>query len=1078
MSAPSSVPPGGEQPHAGSRPPGAPAGMPNEAVLAHKAEAAGLSGLDGILEDVRARAASTVLVGRADELGQLRSALARVLDGEPAAILIGGEAGVGKTRLVSEFAGTRPGSGARFLVGGCLELGADGLPFAPFTAVLRGLVRELGAETIAGMLPGRATRELARLLPELGEPALGGDPGETRARLFEQMLVLLERLAEQSPVILAIEDAHWADRSSRDLLAFLIRNQRALNGVLIVVTYRSDELHRSHPLRPLLAELARIDWVERIDVPRLTRREAGELAGRILGRVPEAGYAERLYRRAEGNPFFLESLLCCPEEDCELPDSLRDLLLIGVHRLPEESQEILRVASTGGGRVGHALLAAVTGLGSSELVRALRPAVTANTLVTDTDDYVFRHALISEAVHEDLLPGEHGRLHTRFAEAIDADPSLVPPGRAAIEMAHHWHSAHNVTWALISAWQAAAQAGRAVAHAERLALLARVLELWDQVPDAAERIGAEYALVLEQAVEAADEAGEAERGVAFASAALKELDPAKEPVRVAVLLSVRAHLGRHLGRPVDPDDISQALQLVPADVFPGARARILLESVMKGQHNLLDRALAEEALGLARRAGDDAHEACALTTMAIAVAGPGGMARQGSEPLKLIARARSIAAQAGAYGELLYTAINESHLLQGAGEHEAAADVARRGIASAQDYGLARTSGSILAINLAEPLMSLGRWDEAAEVIERAMELSPPPLHAAELEVVAGLIAVARGDMETAAGLASAAHGVRAGMQYKDAYQLPLAELEIRLSLAHGDTAGAIAAAAEALGGFDLYASSPRYGWPVLAAAARACTVALRQAAVTHDEPLRGSAEPLLGQLRVQAEKAESFGPVQQAYRLTFAAEILLAERSIADGDPAARRPGAPAQAAAVSAVTETRVTGPAACPSASTDARTAWDDAAAAWEAIGQPYPQAETLLRAAEAAMAQGDRDRASARLRRAAPLADRLRLGPLGDDIARLSRRVRPSDDRAADGGIPASSQGPLGLTAREFEVLHLVAAGRSNREIAGELFISAKTASVHVSNILAKLNVGSRTEAAATAHRLRLFDSAPS
>jgi DNA-binding CsgD family transcriptional regulator/tetratricopeptide (TPR) repeat protein len=1024
-----------------------------------------------------ARAVSTVLVGRADELGQLRSALARVRDGEPATVLVGGEAGVGKTRLVSEFAGRRPGSGARLLAGGCLELGADGLPFAPFTAVLRDLVRELGAETIAGMLPGRATRELARLLPELGEPASDGDPGETRARLFEQMLVLLERLAEQSPVILAIEDAHWADRSSRDLLAFLVRNQRALDGVLIVVTYRSDELQRTHPLRPLLAELGRIDWVERIDLPRLTRREAGELAGRILGRTLDAAYAERLYRRTEGNPFFLESLLCCPE-DCELPDSLRDLLLIGVRRLPEESQEVLRVASAGGERVGHALLAAVTGLGSDELARALRPAVTANTLVTDADDYVFRHALIREAVHEDLLPGEHGRLHARFAEAIDADPSLVPPGRAAIEMAHHWYSAHNVTWALISAWQAAAQAGRAVAHAERLALLSRVLELWDRVPDAAQRIGAEHAQVLEQAVEAADDAGEAERGIAFANAALKELDPAKEPVRVAVLLGVRSHFGHQLGRPVDPDDVNQALQLVPADVFPGARARILLECALKGQHNLQDRALAEEALALARRAGDDAREACALTTLAAAVAGPGGMARQGSEPLELIAQARSIAAQARAYGELLGAAINESHLLQGAGEHEAAADVARRGIASAQGYGLARTSGSVLAINLAEPLMSLGRWDEATEVIERAMELSPPPLHGAELEVVAGLIAVARGDVDTAAELASAAHGVRAGARFKDAYQLPLAELEIRLFLVRGDIAGAVTFAAGALGGFDLFASSPRYGWPVLAAAARACTVALGQAAVTRDEPLRGSAETLLDQLRVQAEKVESFGPVQQAYRLTFAAEILLAERSMADGGPAAaRRPGTPAQAAAVSAIAEAHVTGSAASPPAHADARTAWDDAAAAWEAVGQPYPQAEALLRAAEAAMAQADRDGAAARLRRAAPLADRLRLGPLGDDIARLSRRVRPTDDRAADGGIPASSHGPLGLTARELEVLRLVAAGRSNREIASELFISAKTASVHVSNILAKLNVSSRTEAAATAHRLRLFDSAP-
>ncbi|HLH57553.1 MAG TPA: AAA family ATPase, partial [Streptosporangiaceae bacterium] len=515
---------------------------------------------------------SPVLVGRALQLDLLRKALERAGEGSPAAVLAGGEAGVGKSRLLTEFAGGLRDASARVLIGGCIELGADGLPFAPFTAVLRDLVRELGVETIAGLLPGRAVRELARLLPELGEPNAGGDPGEARARLFEQVLVLLERLAAQTPVVLAVEDAHWADRSSRDLLAFLVRNQRALARVLIVVTYRSDELHRTHPLRPLLAELARIDWVERMEVPRLSRRDAAELAARITGRVPDAAHMDSLYRRTEGNPFFLETLLSSEEDGCDvqLPETLRDLLLIRVQQLPEESQELLRIASAGGDRVGHTLLAAVTGLNPAGLARALRPAVTANTLIAEADDYVFRHALIREAVHEDLLPGEHGRLHTRFAEAIDADPSLVPANRAAIETAHHWYSAHDVTWALISAWRAADHAGRAVAHSERLDLLARVLELWDQVPDAAQRIGADHPRVLEEAVQAAYEAGETERGIAFVSAALKELDPATDPVRAALLMQMRARFMHHLGRADHSEDVSQVLALVPADRYPAA----------------------------------------------------------------------------------------------------------------------------------------------------------------------------------------------------------------------------------------------------------------------------------------------------------------------------------------------------------------------------------------------------------------------------------------------------------------------------------------------------------------------------
>ena len=1029
-----------------------------------------LSAPDGILEGMRRREGSSVFVGRASEISRLRSAFAAVREGTPATVLIGGEAGVGKSRLIGEFTAAEratgspgmsaPGAGARVLIGGCLELGADGLPFAPFSAVLRDLVRELGVEGIAGMLAGRAIRELARLLPELGEAPTGVDPGEARARLFEQMLVLLDHLADDAPVILTIEDAHWADRSSRDLLSFLVRNQRAMAGVLIVVTYRTDELHRTHPLRPLIAELDRIEWVERMDLPRLTRREAGELAGRIIGSVPDVAYADRLYRRTEGNPLFLETLLTCHDADSgELPDSLRDLLLIGVNRLPEESQALLRVASAGGERVGHALLAAVSGLSPDELTRVLRPAVTANTLRTETDDYVFRHALIREAVHEDLLPGEHGRLHDRFARAIDADRSLVPPDRAHIEMAHHWYSAHNVTWALVSAWQAAAEARKAVAHAERLTLVARVLELWDQVPDAADRIGADHARVLEETVAAAYDAGDAERGTAFATAALAELDPESEPVRVALLLNMRADFSHQLGRD-NLADLKQALALVPADVSPSARTRILLACGKHGgRHRPEDLTATEEALRLARQAGDPANEASALLMLAVLLCDPSAMAVRGSEALDMVARARAIAAEVNAYKTLLHVAINESHLLEGAGDHEAAAEVARQGVATAEEYGLFRTSGTFLAINLAEPLMALGRWDEAIEVLEHARELLPPPINQASLDVVSGLIAAARGDATVAAQFAASSRAVLDGARFKDQHHLPLAQLDIDAAIAAGDGQAAVAAAANALDRYDLPGSLTRYGWPVLVSGARACLLALRQTDGSHDEAARESAVALLDRLRGIAADFKAYGPVQEGWRRTFTATVLQAQQA-RDG------------------------------------LRAAWDDAAAAWAAVSQPHPEAEALAAAAAAAVADGDRDGAATRLRRATTLSEGLRAAPLSDEIARLSRRVlRAVGDRSAAGvtGDPAggpAAQGaagpaagaagpasPMGLTARELEVLELVAAGRSNREIAAELFISAKTASVHVSNILAKLGVGSRGEAAATAYRLGLFDPAP-
>ncbi|MDR3033080.1 MAG: AAA family ATPase, partial [Kitasatospora sp.] len=254
--------------------------------------------------------AAPAFVGRARELAELDAALGRVRDGQPSAVLVGGEAGVGKSRLAAEFgARARAGGAARVLSGYCLDLSAEGLPFAPFTGVLRELVRELGADGLAALLPGRGARELARLLPELGEPGGGGDPGEARVRMFGQVLALLERLAGAGPVIVVIEDAHWSDRSTQDLLSFLICNQHALDGVLIVVTFRSDELVRGHPLRLVLAELGRLRWVTRLELPRMNRRECGQLMAWVLGREPGPELAGRVLARSEGNPLFLEALL-------------------------------------------------------------------------------------------------------------------------------------------------------------------------------------------------------------------------------------------------------------------------------------------------------------------------------------------------------------------------------------------------------------------------------------------------------------------------------------------------------------------------------------------------------------------------------------------------------------------------------------------------------------------------------------------------------------------------------------------------------------------------------------------------
>ncbi len=477
-----------------------------------------------------AHVTSPVLVGRRKELGWLGAAFARVRSGSPAALLIGGDGGAGKTRLVSEF---RAGASAvaRVLTGRCPELGAVGVPFAPFIAVLRELVRDRDLAELIGS-PGR---ELLRWLPELGVPAAEGSPREARARLFVEMLSLLEQAARQRPVVLVIEDAHRADESTRELMSFLIDSQQAMDGVLIIVTYRSDELHRGHPLCALLSRLGRLGWVQRTELSGLSRGESAELVGRLLGAEPAPSLVERVYRRAEGKPLFVEELVCYDGSfGTACTATSGDLMLAAVRRLPEQTQDVLRTASVGGQRTGRALLAAVTGMGVDTLDASLRPAVAGGVLMAGEDSCAFRHALISEAIHQDLLPCEHTTAHQRFAAALEQDPSLVPAGCAAIEQAEHWHRAHDPARTLTSAWRAAADAGHVLACAEQLAMLTRVLELWPSVPDAEWLTGAGHAQVLRQAAEAANTAGERQLGTALAAAARDGADARQ------VLLSAHA----------------------------------------------------------------------------------------------------------------------------------------------------------------------------------------------------------------------------------------------------------------------------------------------------------------------------------------------------------------------------------------------------------------------------------------------------------------------------------------------------------------------------------------------------------
>jgi predicted ATPase len=291
------------------------------------------------------RVSSRVLVGRDQELGLLLELARRASEGDGGAALVLGEAGIGKSRLVSEFARLTRERGTLVLVGECVDLAEAELPFTPIVGALRAVVRERGGPELARLLGG-ARGELARLLPELGDPGPGvpGSVGQTR--LFELVLGVLSRLGQERPVALVIEDVHWADSASLDLLAFLVRNQRS-ERLATIVTFRSDELLPEHPVRARLAELERGARAQRIELEPLSAEQVAEQILEITGTAPTAEFSHALHDRAQGNPFFTEELLAAGDRN-ELPASLRAALLVRPRRLSDRGREIVGVAAVAG----------------------------------------------------------------------------------------------------------------------------------------------------------------------------------------------------------------------------------------------------------------------------------------------------------------------------------------------------------------------------------------------------------------------------------------------------------------------------------------------------------------------------------------------------------------------------------------------------------------------------------------------------------------------------------------------------------------------------------------------------------
>jgi DNA-binding CsgD family transcriptional regulator/tetratricopeptide (TPR) repeat protein len=979
-------------------------------------------------------------VGRTQELARLRQLVARAADGTPLLALLGGEAGVGKTRLVEQLAAAAQEQGVRVLGGGCVPLGEEGLPFAPVAEALRGLADQLDPAELEAVA-GPARQELGRLLPDLpwgGEAAAGAMGGSQAGQgwLFELLLGLVQRLAARAPLLLIVEDLHWADRSTRDLLAYLATYLR-VHPVLLVLTFRSDELHRRHPLRGLLGELTRNRRVARLELPRFTRAELAEQLAGLLGDQPPTRLLDDIYARSEGNPFFAEELLLAGGDPGVLPPSLQEVLLTRVVRLQPRTQQLLRVVAAAGPGVTQPLLAAVTGLDDQQLLEGLHEAVDQQLLLPEPggDGYLFRHALLAEAVHAELLAGERARLHTALAAALEAGiESGGPPASRAARLAYHWAAAGDQPRALTASIQAAAAAEQVYALAEAQLQLERALALWDQVPDAAERAGMDRVGLLARCAEAAYGAGDLTGAAELVRQALPMVDQVRQPLRAGLLYEQLARCLRMLGDPAALDAQQQAVRLVPPGPS-GERARVLCS--LAHYLEMVDRfaettAPAVEAIAIATQVGARAEEADARTALGTALVNLGDV----DAGLAELEAAQRLAQEAGEVIVMLRAILNRSDVLRVSGRLEQAATVALGGLDEVRRLGLARHFQPILTGNATEALLALGRWDQAEQVSRQALETALSDVTSAHLLLARATLELGLGDLDAAEARLRAVRRVLPS-PIADAQRAgPLFGGLAEVALWRGDLDQAKQLVAEAV---PLVAANLRYAAPLYALGVRveADRAELARARHPHEPaPDDATATTLLDRLGQAAQGPASAGlPELAAWHATACAEQT---RQQGQPDPAA------------------------------------WAAAVAAWERLGQPYRAAYAGFRQAEALLATtGDRDTATAVLGRAAEVTGRLGARPLDSEIQALARRARldlaPPTPAAASRVTPA---GQFGLTSREAEVLALVAAGRSNRQIAQALFISPKTVGVHVSNILAKLGVAGRVEAAAVAHRLGL------
>jgi DNA-binding CsgD family transcriptional regulator len=927
------------------------------------------------------------MVGRIAELDALSGAYARVLAGQSQVVLLTGEAGIGKTRLVEELsARVLPAlGGAQVRVGVSAPLAGAALAYGPFVAALGDEAKWL----------------LADDRPE--------DVLAARHRLFVRVLEQLADMAARSPLLLVLEDLHWADESSRELLAFLAVRLRA-ERVLLVGTLREEELGSG--ARRWLAELDR-PQVLRLRLSRLADIEVAGLVAALLPADASADQVAAVVAAAGGNPLYARELAAAGPG--VPPASIADAVMARAAALAVAARAVVDQVCVADGGMSHELLAAAVSFPEERLLAAARRAVSSGLLVTTGSGYAFGHELIRQVLYAHLLPGERQLLHRRLAEALAARPGSSPGS-----LAQQWHLAGCPDRAAPAAVTAARTAAAARAYPEAMWCYALALELDAWLPETGPGL-------LAEAAQAASWAGDPERAAAWATEALSRASTAADRVRIL------ERLGRYRWEAGDirdaVDATRQAIDLLEDDLPSLLHVRVL--AAYATQRMLLaefDEALplANRAVAAAEQAGAVAEQAHGLATLSIIQAERGDL----EAGLKAVRTASGLARLARSTEAIVRATANHMHLLCIAGRFTEALAVARDGREAITSRDAPAALTSMLDCDTALVLVLSGQWLEADELLAElvAQSFGYYPTIFSQLRQLE--LAVGRGEHQRAAALAAALEKSAEDPQFLGPLHACLAEQ----ALYSGDLA---IAAGEVLDGLAALTGTSLAGDRIhlLATGAR---VAADLASLPRSVWSAG--------LPDQWEQAAA----------TFADQALAITERHSGGQHEVAAFGA------LAAAERAREQG--------TDSRAIWRAVADAWHLARQPYREAYARLHEAQAAARAGRREQAARALRACEALARPLAAVPLMTLAADLARQARLTAGPAA--GRPTAADARFDLTSREKDVLDLLARGDSNRQIARTLFISERTVAGHVTRILAKLHVGNRTQAAAAGVRLGL------